>query len=305
MYNKSMGFFVFLLLLVPTLGFGSPAEDPEEGSISLLDQTQELFGNQLNNLANRLDAFFATDRADDEFGRSTLRIRGSYLMKEREAGEFNTRYRLNMRLPNLEEKFRFRYFQDDKDKAALLEDEQERRRLRKLNEVQRGWLFNADAGVSVGIPPRFITRARLRRSFETGSFIHRFVEQVTYTTDSTGLEEETSLSSDFRINDRFLFRFQNSKRWYIINKDFDTSHGPQIIQSLTEDDALNYSFTTSSIIKSGTWYLTGHNLSINYRRNLYKQWIYFDFVPGLEFPKEWSFRRTPYLFMQIEALFGG
>jgi hypothetical protein len=296
--------FLGLIFLLPCLSFGSPAEDPEERSISFLDQAQNLFGNRLNNLANRLDAFFATDRADDEFGRSTLRVRGTYLMKEREVGEFNTRYRLNMRLPNLEEKFRFRYFQEDKDKAAVLEQEEERIRLRKLNEVKRGWLFNADAGVSVGVPPRFTTRARLRRSFETGDFIHRFVEQLTYTTDSTGLQEETSLDSDYRINERLLFRFQNIKRWYIINKDFDTSHGPQLLHSLTEDDAINYSFITTSIINDGVWYLTGHNLSIQYRRNLYKQWLYSDIIPGVEFPKQWSFRRTPYLFVQIEALFG-
>lgn len=295
-----MRFFVLFLFILPGTAFASQATAPEERKFSLLDSAQNLFTSRINQVANRVDAFFATERADDEFSRSTFRVTSAYNVRERASGELNTRYRINLRLPHLEEKFRYRYYKKSKD-SGKVETEKEKRR----SEVNKGWLFNADAGVSAAISPKLITRARLRRNFQTGIFIHRFVEQLTYITDESGLQEETAINSDFSIEKDLLFRFNNSKRWQIFKKQFTTAHGPSFIQTLTENTAVNYSLIMSSVINEGVWYATSYNFSIDYRHNLYKQWLYLDLIPGLDFPKQWSFRRTPYFVIQIEALFGG
>lgn len=324
-YNKLMRYVLLLtLIFLPKMALSSPAEEPPDNRVPILESAQELFGTRANFAANRLDSFFATERADDEFGRSRLRIRSTYDIRERAIADQTNTYRINLRLPHLEEKFKYDYYQDEnadpdqkkKKKNSSMQltasEKRERSRMREMNELEllkkdtlfTGWIFNSDIGVSAAIPPKLVTRARVRKSFVTGSLINRFVEQLTYTTDASGLLEETQLNSDHIYNQDLIFRFINSKTWQVLKKEFRTNHGPTWLHRVTDNDAFNYGFTMQTVIDNSTWYVDNYRLGVNYRRNLYKQWAYFDIIPGLDFPKIWSFRRTPFITFQIEFLFG-
>ncbi len=302
------------LTLFPIIALSSPAEEPEDNRIPILESAQQLFGTNANFAANRLDSFFATERADDEFGRSRIRIRSRYEIRERAVAEQENQYRINLRLPHLEEKFKYDYYQDDvENNKKVKKSEQDKkdkkkadyeRHLLEKDKVNEGWIFNSDIGVSAAIPPKLITRARVRKNLVTGTLIHRFSEQLTYITDESGLVEETRVDTDHIYTQDFLFRFINYKRWQVLKKDFNTDHGPTFLHRVSENDAFVYGFTMQTIIQEGIWYTTNYRLGVNYRRNLYHQWIYLDVVPGLDFPKEWSFRRTPFVFLQLELLFG-
>ena len=303
-YNESMIWVLFLTLaLIPTHVYSSPAEERPDTRIPILETAQELLGARANFAANRLDSFFATERADDEFGRSRIRLRSQFDIREREKSDLDYQYRINLRLPHLEEKFKWEYYQKKDDKEKLTEDEK-KVSIRK-SKIREGWLFNSDIGVSAAIPPRLITRARVRRNFPTGSFIHRFSEQLTYITDESGLVEETRIDSDHIFHEDLVFRFVNFKEWEVLKKDFRTNHGPTLLHRISVDDAFRYGLTMSSVIDNGVWFVNNYRIGIDYRRNLYRQWIYFDVIPGIDFPKEWSFRRTPFINFQLEILFGG
>lgn len=301
-YNKAMNFLTGLLLFLWSMAaLSCPAEEREETSITFLDRAQEIFGTQANVVANRLDSFFATERADDEFGRSRIRIRSQFFIREQANSELENQYRINLKLPSLEKKFKFEKAKL-KNKPVVFNGASED--LEKKNKLNTSWIFNSDIGVSAAIPPRMISRARVRRNIETGIFIHHFSEQITYITDQTGLTEDTSFESDYILNERFIFRFVNFKRWRIHNKEFTTNHGPTLIQQLSNDEAVNYAFTAQSIVDDGSWYFNNYRLAINYRRNLYRQWVYLDLIPGIDLPKDFSFRRTPFINFQLEILFG-
>lgn len=313
-YNKYVKVVLTLsVLLFCKAVYSSPAEERPERRIPILDTAQELLGARANFAANRLDSFFATERADDEFGRSRIRIRSQFQIRERAVSDLNNQYRINLKLPHLEKKFQYDF---DKDKDEKKKKEKRERissdstsdlteieRL-KRNKIYQGWLFNSDIGVSAAIPPRLTTRARVRKSFVTGTLIHRFSEQLTYVTDESGLIEETRLDSDHVFDSDLIFRFINYKRWRILEKAINTDHGPTLLHRVSDDDAFNYGATLQTVINNSVWYLANYRLAVNYRRNLYHQWVYLDVVPGLDFPKQWSFRRTPFIFFQLEFLFG-
>ena len=297
-----------IFLIFPLLAHSSPAEEPKEFRIPILDTAQELFGAHANFAANRLDAFFATERADDEFGRSRVRIRSRYTLRERAKGDQQNQYRINLRLPNLEQRFRYD-FDDDETKAKKKDEKAKKSEAEaamdsKRDKLTESWIFNADMGVTAAVPPKLTTRARLRRNFVTGTLIHRFVEQLTYVTDERGLEEFMEVNTDHVYSEDLLFRFVNNVTWQIVQKDFRTIHGPTLLHRVTEDDAFNYGVFLSTIVDNGRWFVDYYRFQVNYRRNLYKQWVYFDVVPGIDFPKMWSFRRTPFVIFQLELLFG-
>jgi hypothetical protein len=287
---------LILLILVPSFVIASPAEEPEEFTIPMFETVQNLLGRKVNYAANRLDSFFATERADDEFGRSRIRIRSQFHLRERAISDLATQYRFNLRLPHLEQKFKYEFDEDENTNADPVTAP-------KKPKENKTWIFNADMGVSLAIPPKLVTRARVRRNIPNGKFIHRFVEQLTYITDASGLVEETGFNSDRPYSDTFLFRFVNTKQWQVLQKEFKTNHGPTWLHAVTEDDAFNYAATMQTTVDNKVWYTTNYRLAVNYRRNIYKQWFYFDVIPGLDFPKIWSFRRTPFISFQIELLF--
>jgi hypothetical protein len=294
-------FAFFLFLALPAAIWASPAEEPVDDTIPILESFQNLLGGKFNYAANRLDAFFATERADDEFGRSRIRFKSQFILRERAISSLNNQYRLNLRLPNLEQKFKYDFASKKKKK----ENSKTEASAVPILPSKNDWIFNADMGVSLALPPKLVTRARLRKNIETGPLTHRFVEQLTYITDESGLLEETGLNSDHAFTDNFLFRFLNEKKWQVLKKKFTTNHGPTWLHSITDNDAFVYGTTMQTIINNGVWYTNNYRISVNYRRNLYKQWFYLDVIPGLDFPKIWSFRRTPFITFQIELLFGG
>jgi hypothetical protein len=104
-----MRYASILLLLIPFQIWASPAEERLVKGIPILDSAQDLFGSRANFVANNIDSFFANQRADDELGRSNMRIRTLYNIRERALPRDDTQVRFNLRLPELEEKFHIRY----------------------------------------------------------------------------------------------------------------------------------------------------------------------------------------------------
>lgn len=288
-----------LLFLISSGVLASPAEEPVERSIPILDSTQELLGYNINRVANRLDMFFADQRADDELARSRVRVRQRYEVRERALMNSQTQFRINIRLPSLEEKFRFDY-KTKPDTEVPQTEAVEKEDPNRLNEE---WQFRSDVGLSVKIPPNVFTRGRLRKNWQTWKVVHRFVEELAWFSDRDW-EETTTFDSDLPLTENSLLRFRNIADWQITRKNFTTSHGPSVLQRVSEDDALAYTFTMSTVIDQSVWYVNNFRLAPTWRHNLYKHWLYSDLTWGLDFPKVWSFRRTPFVLLQLEALFG-
>lgn len=299
-----------ILILSTSLALASPAEEREETRIPILDTAEEFFGQRVNHIANDFDSFFATERADDELGRSRVRIRGNYTVEERSLPQDDIQFRFNLRLPKLEQRFKF-YEDDkkakkDKKKTETAEEKKEREeKFKNRNKVDERWLFNADTNVNASIRPSITLRGRIRKSKETGTLIHRFVQEATWVSTRDGFRHRTTLFTDHSFNQMLLFRFNNTIDWRISQKTFSTGHGPSIFHRLSDFDAMSYSFTMATTVEDGILFVSNYQLAPNYRRNLYKDILFMDFTPGINFPKQWSFRRTPFIFVGLEMLFGG
>jgi hypothetical protein len=301
-----MVYLLIFTLFLPLMAYSSPAEEISEHRIQLLDTVQDILGGQANFIANDFDSFFATERADDELGRSTIRVRKNFTLEERQKFKNETQFRYNLRLPSLEKRFKD-MISDRKAKAGETKDEKKAREQRYVSATQLDtkWLFRSDVSGSVSIHPNITLRSRLRKSWKTGTIIHRFVQEGTWQSYLEGFRQKTTLQSDQTINSNWLFRFGNLVDWKISHKSFTTNHGPALYQRLNDDEAMFYNYGLSTVINGSSYYLSGHGATVGYRKNLYHQFIFMDLGTGLNFPKIYSFRRNPFVYMQIEALFGG
>ncbi len=298
-----------IFLLFPVMSLASPAEEREETRIPILDTANEFFGQRVNHLANDFDSFFATERADDELGRSRFRVRGNYRVEERSLPRDDIRISFNLKLPQLEKKFRI---DEDKDKKKKkkhgpetpAEKRKREEEYKNRHRVDRRWLFNATGNLNASIHPSVTVQGRLRKSTETGTLIHRFVQEATWRSNRDGFRHRTNLTTDHSFDQLLLFRFSNDFDWKISQKDFNTSHGPAFLHRISDWSAISYGVSLGTTVEKGVWYVASYSAAPTYRRDLYKQMLYVDFTAGLLFPKIWSFRRTPFANVQLELLFG-
>lgn len=270
----------------------------------LMDTTQESVESSVTMVSNRLDSFFGTQRADDELSRSQLRLQYSYFMSEL-TGKDDYAIRANLRLNNLENWFRRKYnsFMGKKTPKKGEKTSEE------LNEERRrthphDWLVRTDVGLNVSIPPRTFIRSRARKSFETGKWIHRFVEEIGWYSEESWINT-TTFDSDYALKENKLLRFTHLANFLITDQEFTTSHGPSIYHTTSDSDALAYNMRLNTREKYDAYYFDGYSLSIAYRRRLRGTWLYGEVTPALDFPKIVSYRRAPSLFMRVEILFGG
>lgn len=310
--SAKMEYMSFLLgiiiLILPVIALASPAEEREETRIPILDSANEFFGQRVNHLANDFDSFFATERADDELGRSRFRLRRSYRVEERALPRDDTRFSFNLKLPKLEGRFKIDDEKKKKKKDGKPETaaEKKKRELDYLNRnmVDKRWLFNATGNVNASIRPSITISGRLRKSAETGTLIHRFVQEATWRSNRDGFRHRTNLTTDHSFDQLLLFRFTNDIDWQISQKTFNTSHGPAFLHRISDWSAIAYSVSVGTTVDNGVWFVNSYTAAPTYRRNLYRDILYVDFTAGLLFPKIWSFRRTPFASVQIEMLFG-
>lgn len=325
----------FLLLILPSMISGTalavvPAKNPKQkkvvvplkkekekkeeapsllekivtAPVTLVDDTQDLVDENVTRVANRLDSFFGTQRADDELNRSQIRILYDYRLSEA-APKSDFGFRVNLRLQNLEDfakKTVQKFMGWDTDLTPQEEAKIAAAEKKKLDDPNR-WLFRQDVGVIASIPPRVFYRTRLRKTWQGKHIVHRYVEELGWYSEEQWMNRST-FESDRAMSDVVLFRIFHEKNWAITDQEFTTAHGPSIIHRISESDAFSYNARVFSRIK-GPLYLDGYSLSVSYRRRLRGNWLYGDMTPALDFPKVVSFRRTPSILFRIEILFGG
>lgn len=306
-YNGEMNMALFIICLLPLFAWASPAEERYIRSIPILDSAQSLLGGRVNSVANNFDAFFATERADDELGRSRVRVRVQSRMEERALYYQRNQYRFNLRFPQLEKKFKNMWKDRKKaEKSTESPEEKQKRldRLAKVDQLNTNFIFAGDTSFNASINPAITVRGRIRKTNTTGTLIHRFVQEATWISTVDGFRQTTTLDTDQTITKDLLFRFNNRVDWRISRKDFLTSHGPALFQRLSDDEAITYGLGAGTTVDSGRWFLSGYTAAVTYRVNVYKNMVYWDFQPGVNFPKQWHFRRTPFVWTQLEFLFG-
>lgn len=293
-----------LILLIPLILYSFNIQADSASNYRVLDRTHHLLSSNLDALANRVDSFFATERADDEFGRSTLRVSGSYQIREDASGESDLRYRLNFKIPHLEKKLKEGAEKLFPAKKPGTKESSPSDSLTPPTRSREDWYFNADAGINASIPPKAVLRARLRKNILFKIWSHRFSEELTYVTEEDGLSEVTRFDSDYPLSEQLLFRFNNSKRWQVLSRKLSSSHGPSLIHQMTDKDAVNYSLLAQTNLgEEGPFYLSNYRISALYRRDIYKNWIFLDTTWGVDFPKRYSFRRNPFANFVVEFLF--
>jgi hypothetical protein len=300
------------------LAFDAQTENSnEEQKVLLADRLHQGVSNRVLNSAERIDAFFYDEQTAIEQNKTTFRIKLDTFFEEGEPVDFRPRTSLKLVLPGLEEKFHFTLSGDPEDDDKLFDtpidtpdpgdkendDDGVKANLRYFfkNELESNISASIGARIRDG---RFVIfpEGRYRRSFEFDPIALRFEQRVIWYSD-TGWESKTKFDFDNLVFQKYLLRTTLSGDWFEEKDGYFYSFGFATFQPLFKNIMLNYSWKNSYETRP-VHSLTESVFKAAYRQNIWREWLFFEVVPQLSFPRERDFEAVPGILLRVEGIFG-
>ncbi|RLT92121.1 MAG: hypothetical protein D9N14_21615 [Ketobacter sp.] len=286
----------------------------DQGVTYLLDSRRTI-SSAVSLMGERMDAYFAGDHSWDTENDTYLRLRLSQKWIEGGHLEPELDYKFRLDLPGTKQRYRLvlAYQEDNEQTLEERERSSETARppeerslfaglLRTLGDESGNWETKLSAGVKVKLPPDPFVRSSGKRLFSIGDFWEFRFQSILEWFNSSGVHAGTDFIFERIVAQQFLFRAGTYLDWRDEKDTLEFGQKFSLFQDLGPRDAIGYhlgifgnSYSHSQI---DTYYI-----SADYRRDLYKDWLYMNVVPELAFPREEDFTGVASLTVSFEIFF--
>ncbi len=272
---------------------------------SAVDSTHQSISSSILDISHRIDSFFGTQRGDEETNGSRLRLFYDTSLRQHEKMDNGLNVRFSLRLPTLQNLLKFKYEKKAKEQEKT-PSEQTRPTPSKrsfLKELSQKWTFNFSTGVRVDFPPNVFARARLRKTF---NFFDKWEFNPTaelnwFSRGGWGALYSNDL--DRKLTESTLLRIVNTFVWNNDANEITSTHGPQVIQKIDESKGISYNALASGSNRP-VWAINNYRLATQFRHRVYSNWLFYEIVPAVDFPRERQWSEVYSVFIRLEALFG-
>lgn len=257
------------------------------------------------------DSFFATDEIDGTRAESSLRIRFGWEPRARNLNVFTQKFRLYLKLPNLEQKVDF-IFSDELDDNQSNSDYEGRNltskggdsltaaiRLININKPNR--FIDSRIGVSSGdlfakVRLRFLTDFSEKHQFEFQPSVYYYLKdgfgQGIFSEYSYNYSKDKQFRMNFNVKFSQAFDGYNWKQENYFLRQIDRRQASAIGFVIHGENNAKRGFVADN-----------YKLSYLYRANAYRKWLFFEVEPFLEWSEEDNYSATPGIALRIEGYF--
>lgn len=289
------------LLALPILLLGNFARADE--ATSFADKSYQKMSATLQSTADWLDTVFFDERYVDEYAWSRLVIRADHEIIEGEGVVSDLTLRGKIVLPNLNRKIRliFEGDQDYRDEIGAPSSKDSSSAIRLLlNENVRERL-NFDIGARGGFSdPRIFTRLQYRYQQDFGATNLRFRPTLIWNTDD---EWEGSLQFDYerQFSNNYFFRMTSIPRFNSGEAGWEFEQNFKLFKELYNDQYLALEWK-NDFKSEPDLEVRGSYLRFRYRREVWKERVYFEFGPGIRVVDHNDLRPQVDAYLRFELL---
>lgn len=296
----------------PASGQNSLASLPpaEADKVDFADRSRLWVVNRLDTLSTGLDSFFMNMLFDEQLvdqdirGNSARIAMSSYRVQE-ELTEYKLGLGVNIVLPNTNDRLNLLISsqgEDEGNEPDILRSSERAEYVAALRfiirESQR-WRIDADAGINWALIPDPYTRLRARRPIEYGFMKFRFTQELNYYTKE-GYGEKTEFRFDFLVSEQKLLRLETGAS-YLVNDDFfKLRYGAGLFNQVTSKFAYVVQAGASGDTEEGPTF-DRYTAGIRFRRQIYKDWMFFEIQPQMIWAEEYEWQHRPALLLKLEA----
>jgi len=258
------------------------------------------------------DSFFSVNDNEQEVPKTNARIRFGWLPKSTDLSGIETRFRIKVTLPNLQNKVDV-IFSDESDDTLtdlpletfdsqqVFNKESFSAALRYINTKDKNKYTDTRIGFSAG---DLFVRLRHKRRF-TWSDTHGVkIEPALYYFIGDGLGARLLLEYNYQINSNDQYRVNYSIRASESFKGQKWRYGLYYLTQLDQQKAAVFGLVTNGKHDSEKGsFVDKYKLSYRYRFNALKSWLFFEVEPFIEWAKEDNFNTDPGIALRIEGYF--
>jgi len=262
--------------------------------------------------ATWFDSFFTDTDSQQIEPKTSAKIRFGWVPKARDLAEFETRFRLKVKLPHFKDKISLILSDEDdiEDNQLPLDgvsttpeinEDKFAAAVRYVLEKKKNSLIDTRIGISGG---DIFTKIRQRQLFSYNEKHGFKVEPSAYYFLGDGLGAKLLLEYNYQYNEKSQYRVNYSIRGSESFSGIRWKHG---FYQLNQLDS-----TTASVIglqvegerngESG-FFTDKYTLSYRYRFNALQKWLFFEVEPFLEWSKDDNYTTTPGIALRIEGFF--
>ena len=299
-------------ILVLTLLFSIPVSYGQEEEINTIDKTHKDISNYIINFTEGIDEYFANGRYSEITNESQLRLSMLTRFKEADHPEYEPDINLRMDVPRTQKRLQLVIEPSDSDERSETSDSQEGRRSPRNDSTTNAGLryvidatgikFSSGAGVVVGLPMKVFMRGTARKQIDFTEWKLKIREELLWI-NTDGLSSDLDVDFYKDISKTLEFKFVNNATWDEENEIIEFENGPSLFQTITDRRGISYHAHVFTVNKPEIM-VTNYLLQITYTQNILKKWIFANFTPFINFPRENNFHREPGFNIRFDMLFG-
>lgn len=317
-----MSKYVFALMLLLTAGVSCADEtgdsDLAPWAIDTITPIHDSVTRWVDNTARNIDGFFGTIDSDSVDNESYLRLSTDFDWAESEEFDIDPGIRFKLDIPTTKERLRLIIESDPEESRGTLE-EQGAERLRNdtdglgdtvaglsrlgSRDKREGWQTKIGAGVKLHWPVNPYLRYSAERLWQLGDGPWQL---SSYNRASWFEHDGYSARSRWDVgrplDSTRHMRFISQLQW---QEDYDTlefSQSAQLNKVLGKRSAIRYAAVMVGNSGSNPR-INNYYLQADYRRDIHRQYVYWDIVPELHFPRDADFKPRWAISVRLEMLF--
>lgn len=285
-----------------------------ESGIAVTDATQDYVSRYFVALTSDIDRFFGGERHFQESNDSVLQLDWNELMEPAGARQGRLSGRAKLNLPSTEQRFHLllesdpvqnttRVTPSNQPQAAgqTTAAEKYAAALRYEKKDEQAWFYSSDVGIRVQAPLQPFVRGRISHALPLQAWLMKNTGTL-FWFSQLGPGSSAQIDFDRPLTTQTLFRAGSNATWLHLPQRLDLHQDFTLFHTLDEHRALQYQ---ASVIGTTQPYARVDDciLSVLYRRQLHRKWLFFELNPQFHFPHEQQFRFTPQLWLRLQVLF--
>ncbi|MBU1447705.1 MAG: hypothetical protein KKF58_05275 [Gammaproteobacteria bacterium] len=294
----------------------NPLPELADSGMQQADVTREYVSQHFVRLITGLDRFFGDERNFQESNRSVFQLDLNELMQSGGQRDTSLSGRIKLHLPSTEHRMHLLLESDPEQNTAGAGASPQNQAqligpfrapgeyglaLRVEKSEEQVWHTSADVGVKLHAPLEPFARTRASLVVPLGEWRMKPAQSL-YWFSQSGLGETSQVDFERPLAAQTLFRATSSVTWLHLPQRFDLQQDFTIFHSLDEKRALQYQLSLIGVSKPQSM-LDDAVLSLLYRRQLNRRWLFFEFNPQLHFRHAQSYAMDPLLWLRLQMLF--
>lgn len=307
-----------LLSLVILIVSSSYAEDTTpKNSESVADSMHEEGSSMLFGLTDDIDQFFGDIRTEEHKGNDWFRMGVETKFRATDGVRIRERLRADLDLKDYGKNIRF-FISGDRgdryDNSQRLEDENsgtdfatDYRGDVAASGISYDFyrsnytLVSVDAGLKFGGAHPF-TQFRGSHWFPLSERLSLEPTQYLQYIEGDGFGERTRVDFNYALSHQARFRARTEALRSESSRGVDLLEDLSWLKKFTDRTYAGLALTFTAYT-APTWTPDVYKVSYRYRQLIHDDWLYLEVEPGIEFPNERDYTRTPYVTVRLDAYF--